>query len=57
LEEKFIRRNKSKRSTVCISRRFSLELKRKFEKDNNELTKVAKLKRIEREGKKMIKFI
>ena len=51
MERELIRRNRSRGSPVCISRRFLLELKREFGGEDNVLTKIAKLKRVEQEGK------
>ena len=36
---------------------FSAELKKEFEEGDNELAKVAELKKIEQEGKTMVKFV
>jgi len=36
---------------------FLAELKKEFEEGDNELAKVAKLKKIEQEGKTMVKFV
>ena len=57
IERKLVGRNESWKVEFESARNFLVELKKEFEERDNQLAKIAKLKRIEQRSKTIKKFV